>query len=386
MKVLLQRTRYLIAGLFLLIISCAKIQLQNQAILHHFFPNWTMYGGNPARTNSYPGHINLPLKLLWQQSTSAAVGKTILISDGIIFFSTMEGNIYAYSIGNGEKIGRVKTEFHATQIVKDSILIIARRYGDDTLFKYQLKTGKFDWGLNAGDIASEPLIFDNQIVVTALYNHIDLYDLSTSERIWQTNVDDHIHSSPATDGNIIVFGCDDNFIYAVNYNDGEIIWKFKTNASVQATPVIFDQTVFIGSSDKNFYALDLASGEEKWHFRVNGKILQAAAVNDSLVIFGATDEHIYCLDRKSGDRKWTFKAGSIISTCPLICDDKVFFGSLDHHYYGLDVASGRDIWKYKTKGRVRTAPVIWGNYFIGASEDHHLYVFSSAEEIEFDSK
>ena len=38
------------------------------------------------------------------------------------------------------------------------------------------------WKVDAGDIASEPLIHDNSVYVSALYEHVDSYDLRNGHK------------------------------------------------------------------------------------------------------------------------------------------------------------------------------------------------------------
>ncbi len=366
--------------IFILLFNCAKIKINFDTTEKFNFPNWEMYGGNPARTNVYPGDISLPLELKWRFNATSAVGKTILVINGIVYFATMDGRLYALDIESGKKIGNRKINVDATCVYHDTSLLIALRYGDDTLFKYNLKRAKNEWKIDAGDISSEPLVLDNSIAVTALYQHIDLYNSTDGSQIWQTKTDGQIRSSPAFHNGTIVFGCDDGFVYAVDKTSGIVRWKFKTNANVQATPAIKDTSVYIGSSDNNFYAINLINGILNWSYNAGGQILHAPAVNDSLVIFGSTDSRLYCLNRRSGKKIWSFEAESVIGTSPLICNNKVLFGSLDRHYYAVDLETGEEIWKYKTRGRIKTSPVIWGNYLIGASENNNVYIFSTAEE------
>lgn len=366
--------------IFILVINCARIKINFNTLDKTDSLNWEMYGGNPARTNVYPGDISLPLDLKWRYNASSALGKTILAVDSIVYFTTMDGRLYALDIVTGSKIGNRKINVDATSAYHDTSLFIALRYGDETLFKYNLKRGKNDWKIDAGDIASEPLILDRNIVITALYQHIDLYNLSDGSKIWQIKTDDQIRSTPAYHQGTIVFGCDDGFVYAVDKVAGQILWKYKTNASVQATPAIKDTIVYIGSNDNNFYAIGIKSGKLIWSFNAKGQIFNAPAIDDNFVVFGSTDSQLYCLDRLSGKKIWSFEAESVISTSPLICKHKVFFGSLDHHYYAVDLKTGEEIWKYETKGRVKTAPIIWGKYLIGASENNYVYAFSTAEE------
>ena len=367
-------------AIIVLLSSCTRIKINFGLYAKYNVPSWEMYGGNTARTNVGQGDISLPLGLKWRYNASSAIGKTIVVIDGIAYFNTLDGKLYALDIETGKQIGHRKINVDATCAYQDTNLFIALRYGDETLFKYNLKRAKNDWKIDAGDIASEPLLLDDEIAITALYQHIDLYKTSDGSRIWQMKVDGQIRSSPAYLDGIIVFGCDDGFIYAVDKNNGQLCWKFKTDASVEATPAIKDTIVYVGSGDMNFYAIGIKSGKLIWRFNTKGQIFNAPAVDDNVVLFGSTDAHLYCLDRLSGEKIWSFEAKSVIGTSPLICKNKVFFGSLDQYYYAVDLKTGEELWSYKTKGRVKTAPVIWGNYLIGASENENIYIFSTAEE------
>ncbi|MDZ7356821.1 MAG: PQQ-binding-like beta-propeller repeat protein [candidate division KSB1 bacterium] len=364
----------------IMLLNCARIRIDFATLPDFEASNWERFAGDWARTNQHSGQFRLPLQLKWKYNASGTVGTAILAVDGIAYFTTMDGRLIALDIVTGKKIGHRKIGVDATCVYHDSCLFIALRYGDKTLYKYQLNKGKFLWKIDAGDIATEPLVVDQYIIVTALYNHVDLYHISNGVRLWQTKTDDQIRSSPAYRNGVIVFGCDDGNVYAVNPSDGKIRWKFKTSASVTATPAIGDSVVYVGSSDNHFYAIHLCSGKLIWQFATNGQILQASAVNDSLVIFGSSDGQLYCLNRATGTLRWSFPAKSIISTAPLIAGSFVLFGSLDQHYYAIDLATGSERWKYKTNGRVRTAPVIWKNYLIAGSENNELYIFSFAEE------
>ena len=366
--------------IIVLFVNCAKIKINPETVRDIPAYNWKMYGGTPERTNFYPGNISFPLKLAWRYNASSAIGKTLVVVDSLIYFTTMDGRLYALNIKSGTKVGHKKINSDATAAYRDATLLIAFRYGNDTLFKYNLKRGKYDWKIDAGDIASEPLLLDDSIIITALYNHIDHYDAADGSKKWQTKTGGQIRSSPAAHQGIIVFGCDDGFIYAVDKASGGILWKFKTGASVPATPAIKDSIVYVGSSDKTFYAIQLKTGKLIWRFKTGGQIFHAPAVNDRVVAFGTTDSYLYCLNRFSGKKLWSFEAKAVISTSPLVCKNSIIFGSLDHLYYAVDLNNGQEIWKFETRGRVKTSPVIWGDYLIGASENNYIYAFSNSAQ------
>ena len=365
----------LLTHIFLL--NCSKMVIRDEVLNKASFPNWTQYGGNAQRTNAYPLSVSLPLKLIRQHKTNTAIEKTLIVVDGILYFATMDGEVHAILISTGEDIGHKKLDISSTICYNNHHLIIARRYGDDTLYDLDLHSNKYLWRINAGDINSEPLLTSEGIIITALYNHIDLYSIDSGKKLWSYDTQDQVRSSPAAAFGIVVFGCDDGFVYALQTTSGEMIWKFKTGASVQSIPAIDseDKIVYFGSSDKNFYALHLEDGKETWRFKTNGQILNGAAISGERIIFGSTDRNIYCLNKKNGKLLWKATAKSVVSTSPLIAGNMVFWGSLDHFFYAAAVNNGELIWQFKANGRVRTTPVVWGDYFICASENNYLYFF-----------
>jgi len=361
--------------------ACSKIDIEKYPTPGTDIPTWYMYGRDAQRTNFYPDQFEPPLKLQWLIKASSALDNSIIVIDGIVYFSTLDGKIEAYHLASGNKVGSKKTEFPATLVFHLQQLFIARRYGDKTLFSYDLFTNKYKWRIDAGDIASEPLCYENNIVVTALYKHIDLYTVESGAKIWTLETGDQIRSSPAIAFRTIVFGCDDGYVYAVNASNGQLAWKFKTSASVQASPTIniVDSLVYIGSFDNTFYALNISDGQERWRFKTKSAIVHGAALGKDKIIFGSNDRNLYCVHAQTGELLWQYTAQSNISTSPVIAQRTVYFGSFDQHIYALNIEQGNELWKYRAKGRIRSNLVIWGDYLIGASEENYVYIFNKNE-------
>ena len=81
------KIRFVSFLLFILLLNCAKIQLQNWPVIVTEIPNWTMWGGNISRTHVYPRKLRLPLELKEHFTASAAVGKSLLVEDGLLFYT-----------------------------------------------------------------------------------------------------------------------------------------------------------------------------------------------------------------------------------------------------------------------------------------------------------
>ncbi len=370
--------------------TCKKVSvkpspdtLRNPAAVN----NWTQFGGGPERVNARPFAVHPPLKNIWVYKASSAISSTMLAVDGVLYFTTLDGRFELLDIASGKRLGRGKCEgqHEAAFAYRNRYLFFAARYGENTLAKYDLFYGKYMWKINAGDIASEPLVTDDAVYVSAQYSHIDKYHFQSGEKIWTFKTEDQHHSSPALKDNVLVAGCDDGVIYALNSEDGKLKWKVETGASVFATPVLAGERVFVGSIDSTFYALNLSDGSTIWTFSSKNPIHQTAASDGQRILFGASDGQFYCLNADSGVELWRFHAQSAISTTPLIVDKVVYFGSLDRNYYCLDLESGALLWKFETKGRIRTSPIVWNNYIFGASEERFVYAFTPSDSTANDS-
>jgi outer membrane protein assembly factor BamB len=364
--------------------QCKSIVVQQDSQINPKVENWPLFGGDFSRTNYRQATLSPPLNNYWLYKASSAIGPTLLAVDGYLFFSTLDGRLYTLNIKTGNKIGRIKTEDsnEATCAYYKGKLIIASRYGELTLANYNLETGKYLWKIDAGDIASEPLVTDEGIFVAAQYKHIDKYHFETGEKLWSFKTEDQHRSSPAISKNVLVVGCDDGMIYGLNAKSGKLKWKFETGAAVFATPSIWDETVFVGSLDSVFYALNLLDGTLRWSFRTETPIYQSAATDGKNVIFGSSGGRLYCLNAETGQEIWRFQAKSVVSTPPVISGRVVYFGSLDRHYYGLSLEDGKKLWDYETRGRIRTAPVVWGKYVFGASENKFVYAFIQPDSLD----
>lgn len=339
--------------------------------------NWQVFAANPARTGEVHSSIRLPLEKLWVKQPASAVGNALIAVDSMLYFGTIDGRIYAVEMNGGKKRLHKKLSIECTCAYGSERIIIARRYRKKTLYSLNLLTNKYDWQIDAGDIASEPLVTADWIYVASLYKHIDRYRLDTGAKTWRFNTEALLHSSPALCDSILVVGSDDGTVYALDAVTGKLVWKYRTGGCIYAAPVIANDMVYVGSFDNQMYAIDLRTGQLKWKFATGGKIYPSGAASADVIVFGSNDYHVYCLNALTGRLKWKAGAKSIITTSPAISNGIVFIGSADHHYYGFDLHSGEELWKFETKGRVRTSPIIWGDYLLGASENYYLYAFKS---------
>jgi len=359
--------------------SCSTLRLQRPIKVRE--DDWTVFGGNPAHTNQSSVALSPPLEVAWQYNASAGFGSgSPVAADSLVFVGTLSGEIHVVNVVTGRRGGDLTVESAVTgaPLIDGVSLIAGSATGDRTLISYDYRDGAIRWAKELGGIESSPIRFGYRLFVTTLDRILYCLDKASGAELWRFEVKHSIHSSPATDGKIVVFGCDDGNLYAVDLETGKLVWKFKTARSIFATPSVLDGRVYVGSLDNTFYSLDLEDGKLIWKYLAGGKIYNTSTFTEDLVIFGATDGTLYALRRHDGSVAWRFLAASIINSSPVAAGSYVYFGSLDKKLYALDAFSGALKWEYDVKGRIKTSPIIWRDHLIVAAEDRSVFAFRQA--------
>lgn len=208
--------------------------------------------------------------------------------------------------------------------------------------------------VGAGIIASQDLaIYPNTAGELVARN------IENGELAWKYTTEGKIYSTPAAEGDHIVFASTDSTIYNINAGNGALRWKVKTGKSIVASPVIDGNTVYIGSSEGVFRALSLKDGMVQWtNNNIEGFVASRPLVDGERVYFGSWGNYFYSLNKNTGQLAWQWSSGSSnrmyspASVNPVKANDKIFIVAPDRFTTSLDATSGNIVWRSnKHKGR-----------------------------------
>ncbi|TLY32309.1 MAG: hypothetical protein E6K56_03570 [Ignavibacteria bacterium] len=345
--------------------------------------DWRMYGGGIGRTNVSHSSVEPPLAMLWEYDASAGFSPfSGAIAGNYLFVGNLSGEVHVIDIPTGKGMG--KYDFGAaivgTPVVDRDLVYLALSRTEESLLAYNLVTAKIEWHAKLGDIETSPLLMRGRLYVTSLEGSLICADARTGEIIWRFMLPANlrtrtVRSSPASDGAVVVFGCDNGDVYAVGVDDGKLRWTSKTGGSVLASPSVTLGKVFVGSLDNTFYAFDAGSGNLVWKQTLDARIYASQAVNDHAVYVGTSGRTVFSLDAQTGRVLWRTTTNSVINAPPLVSGSAVYVGSLDKTLYAFDSASGEFLWQYKSEGRIKTMPVAAGQYLFLFAEDRSVMAF-----------
>jgi outer membrane protein assembly factor BamB len=190
---------------------------------------------------------------------------------------------------------------------------------DSTLYALDANTGALIWHFSVYnpppgnyDIGSAATVSppgnngfaDGVVYQESKYGIIYALDMATGAEIWETNFgklsrgDLAGRSSPALDGNTLVFGMGDGAI-ALNATTGAVLWHFRdpATAEVLSSPAVIgptgNQIVTFGDASGLFHVLALSTGQELYSYQTGGYITSSPAVIDHHILIDSTDGFLY---------------------------------------------------------------------------------------------
>lgn len=166
-----------------------------------------------------------------------------------------------------------------------------------------------------------------------------------------------IATSPAIYNDMLFFGANDGYLYALSLN-GTLLWKFNTNAAILSAATVVSEMVYVRSSDGHIYALSI-DGVLKWKFRLASPSGSKCAVVDNVLYAGAGegDQHMYAISAEDGKLMWKYRTNGAVTSTPAVVNDTLFFGSGDGYVYALS-KDGTLKWKFLTSDGIDSSPAI----------------------------
>ena len=211
----------------------------------------------------------------WIFETDGQVWSPPVVGNGIVYFGSMDGHVYALSLEEGlNRAGRL-------------------------LWKY--KTG--------GAVVSKPLLLDGMVIVGSFDKTLYALDARAGTSLWSFKGDDWFWAGPTSDGELIFAPTMEGTIYALDKN-GNPGWfePFLADSPIVSTPVVVDDRLGVASDRGRLYLLRTRSGEQDEQSIPPGKRIKGSlSSNGSVVFVGVTDNTVRAYSvAERWTQKWRF--------------------------------------------------------------------------------
>lgn len=283
--------------------------------------------------------------ILWSFQTGNAIWSTPTLSDGVIYFGSDDGSLYA-----------LDTETHQP-------------------------VWKFAAG---GIIRSRPAILEGVVYASSDDGVLHALDISTGAEKWQASIGsahvrtggpydtgsayDYRQSSPTVADGVIYVGSGTGELFAIEAASGKQLWSFQAPSRIRSAAAVAEGMVYIGDSNGQLHALDAKTGAEIWN--QPGCDVPSPAVAGGSVFCGGRGTHeVHARDAATGELKWKFPIGySWVDSSPVIVEDSLYIGSSDaSKLFAVNASTGELKWSFPTKGYAWCTPTFAdGTVYIGS--------------------
>jgi eukaryotic-like serine/threonine-protein kinase len=339
----------------------------------------TVFVGGLGVFAAYPASGGAPL---WTFPVNKMVNASPAVLNGVVYFASTDGTIYAVNAKNGA----LRCSYDTGQFTEGSPLVVEDPDGSGpVIYEGTAPTPGpgFEWAIygpgNTHGSCTEDWAFDGWTI---------LHTGTWSPPAYGTNA----NGIP-----VVVFGSDDpdNSVYALNANTGALLWTYRTNGTtadddVGASPTISapgvngfaDGVVYITGKDKITYAFDLTTGALIWQHGLvkgtRGDVSGTALVGDTVYL--GSDSGVHALNATTGAQIWHALPKQTIYASPAVVgppgQQVLIIASILGNIYALDLATGQPLWTQAADSAgIWSSPAVSQNTIYITGKDGQLVTF-----------
>lgn len=242
----------------------------------------------------------------------------ICVDNGVIYAGSSR-IVTALDIENGNEkwsVNRDKGENSPAEfIVAQNKLLVNSHW--DALAALSIEDGGRQWDNDDENIrfrSSTPVIIDDETILVADDNAIMLVNASNGDIVSKTSFDEYQFSSsaqPAYRDGVAYIPTANEGMVAFDVNSKKILWNFKTGESilftapyvgkgsktVESSPVLDGNNIIFGANDGYIYIVNLETGKPVKKNFAGSAVLGKVAVADSKIYAGTFDGYVVCFNK-----------------------------------------------------------------------------------------
>lgn len=243
----------------------------------------------------------------------------ICINNGVVFAGTAR-TVTALNLDDGSvkwSNNRNRGENSPAEFIVCGDKLIVNSHWD-SLAALNADSGKALWDNKDEDVrfrSSTPIAVDDNTLLVADDDAIMLVDMNSGDITNKTNFDEYSFTSSAQpvllDGVAYIPTSNDGIV-AFDLNSKKIVWSFETGESilftapyagkdrkiVESTPVIDGENIMFGANDGFIYTVNAKSGELVDKQQAGSAVLGKLAVSSDRFYAGTFDGYVVCYDKK----------------------------------------------------------------------------------------
>ncbi len=275
-------------------------------------------GKDPVRVDGFA--ISLPttnsdiaLKMLEENlhADSASVFTRLGFDKKTIYFGNSLGYAKAIDKKSGKLLWSIPTgaSLFARPVVAGKYVVIPSAAKE--LLWVNPKTGVIiQRNASDGAYVADGVYKDNALYIGG-YNKFEKWDAKTRKLIWRYEaLNNYCQAAPVVDGNDVIFGAWDTYLYCLDAKTGQLKWKWNNGKSRNqlgpgnVVPVVTRERIYIVAPDRYMTAIDRKTGKTIWRNNEHKYRESLGCSEDGTRVYAKTmDGELVAVDATTGEFK-----------------------------------------------------------------------------------
>jgi len=363
---------------------------------------WSMFRHDLLHSGATGNNSMLPQgQVQWTFTTKRPIYSSPTVVDGIVYFGSEDGTLYALDAVSGNEVWEYPTGvmIDSSPTVVDGIVYFGSH--DGNLYALNSHTGKIVWDFfTIYPVDSSPAVAGGVVYFGTGDCHLYALNSLTGKKLWAFKVGDPVYISPVVANGIVYFGSGDSWMYALRADNGQFRLHYKTYVK-DSSPAMSGKTVYFGDQIGNLWAINgqarswfdenqlepvwlqlwamgvapkpppLSGSLWGYHIGQNQIGSSPAIMNSKL--FVGVDNNLVAVDLANGKPLWSLQTGDFVKSSPVVAGNTIYIGSDDGKVYAVDATSGQEIWHITTGDKVESSPALADGILYVGSFDGKLY-------------
>ncbi|CAN5757923.1 PQQ-binding-like beta-propeller repeat protein [soil metagenome] len=295
------------------------------------------------------------LQAVWSRELGGGVMSRLLLHDGTLYVSAMDGHVLALDAASGDERWQAATD---------------------------------------GYCHSSPVIADDVLIVGSADAHVHAFDAPSGAPRWRFRTGGPVYASAAVAQGIAAIASGDGVVYGLGVADGAERWRHALppgpSAFAQSPAATDGERFFIGAWDRNVYALDVATGREAWRYLATpagfyySAAIAAPALAGGRLFIPSNDNVLHAIDPVTGTLLWqqSSSGDKFGYSSPTVVGDRIYVGCLGDRgeVRCLAASDGRELWTTATGATIyESSPAIADGFLAIGSVNGTLWLLDTAD-------
>jgi len=211
---------------------------------------------------------------------------------------------------------------------------------------------------------STPLVTDSMLFIGVDAGFFYGVDANKVKKRWQYKTEGAVHSQAGIEGDVVYFGDEKGYAYALSSADGHEIWKTFVDYPILTTPLLISDRIYYVTDTGRLIALRKDTGTEVMRSETIDKNIgfsvkraSSPVWTNGIILFGTSTGTLMAM-RENGNVAWVKQLGDRqqmvydLDNRPLVDGGRIYVATADRNVFCVDQSGGNIIWSTPETGGV----------------------------------